>query len=116
MPSDTPPPGIDPARHAQRLPRRIHRLRMLGMGLAALPIGMVLLENQAGAGHWGFLLFTTILWPQLALWLALRLERIERGHDLDLNSLDVRRQRVSEAAACAHEARRDRRGRAPGRR
>ena len=52
MPSDTPPPGIDPARHAQRLPRRIHRLRMLGMGLAALPIGMVLLENQAGAGHY----------------------------------------------------------------
>ena len=73
MPSDTPPPGTDPARHAQRLPRRIHRLRMLGMGLAALPIGMVLLENQAGAGHWGFLLFTAILWPQLALWLPTRL-------------------------------------------
>lgn len=79
MPSDTPPPGTDPARHAQRLPRRIHRLRMLGMGLAALPIGMVLLENQAGAGHWGFLLFTAILWPQLALWLALRHREPFRG-------------------------------------
>jgi diguanylate cyclase len=42
------------------------------MGLAALPTGMVLLENQAGAGHWVFLLFTTVVWPQLALWLALR--------------------------------------------
>ena len=52
---------------------------MLGMGLAALPIGMVLLENQAGAGHWGFLLFTTILWPQLALWLALRHREPFRG-------------------------------------
>lgn len=66
------PPGTDPERHTQRLPRRIYRLRVLGMGLSALPIGMVLLENQAGAGHWLFLLFTTVLWPQLALWLALR--------------------------------------------
>ena len=72
MPFTAPSPGTDPERHAQRLPRRIHRLRTLGMGLAALPTGMVLLENQAGAGHWVFLLFTTVVWPQLALWLALR--------------------------------------------
>ena len=72
MPFTAPSPGTDPERHTQRLPRRIHRLRTLGMGLAALPTGMVLLENQAGAGHWVFLLFTTVVWPQLALWLALR--------------------------------------------
>ena len=73
------PPGTDPERHTQRLPRRIHRLRTLGMGLAALPTGMVLLENQAGAGHWVFLFFTTVLWPQLALWLALRHPEPFRG-------------------------------------
>ncbi len=79
MPSTTPPPGTDPARHTQRLPRRIHRLRTLGMGLAALPTGMVLLENQAGPGAWAFLLFTTVVWPQLALWLALRHPEPFRG-------------------------------------
>ncbi len=72
MPFTAPSNGAEPARQAQRLPRRIYRLRMLGMGLAALPMGAVLLENAAGPGTWAWLGFTTLLWPQLALWLALR--------------------------------------------
>lgn len=69
----------DYVRNAQRLPRRIHRLRTLGMGLAALPIGAVLVENQASWGHWLWLCFTAVLWPQLAYWLALRHPQPYRG-------------------------------------
>ena len=72
MPFTAPPSGADPARQSQRLPRRIYRLRMLGMGLAALPVGTVLLENNAAWGTWAWLAFTAVLWPQLALWLSLR--------------------------------------------
>ncbi len=79
MPSRPLQTGDDPARHAQRLPRRIHRLRMLGMGLAALPLATVLLENGAPWWHWAWLAFTALLWPQLALWLALRHPQPHRG-------------------------------------
>lgn len=81
MPSNVSPTGADPdpARQAQRLPHRIYRLRMLGMGLAALPVGAVLLENGAGWGAWAWLGFTALLWPQLALWLALRHPVPHRG-------------------------------------
>ena len=66
-------------RHAQRLPRRIHRLRTLGMGLAALPITVVLWENQASPASWAWLAFTAVLWPQLAYWLALNHPQPYRG-------------------------------------
>jgi len=80
MPSDVSPSGAHPARHhAQRLPRRIYRLRMLGMGLAALPVGAVLIEHDAGWGTWAWLGFTALLWPQLAYWLALRQREPFRG-------------------------------------
>ncbi|KRA44322.1 diguanylate cyclase [Pseudoxanthomonas sp. Root630] len=80
MPFDVSPSGAHPARHhAQRLPRRIYRLRMLGMGLAALPVGAVLLENGAGWGAWAWLGFTALLWPQLAYWLALQHREPFRG-------------------------------------
>ncbi|SDQ61603.1 diguanylate cyclase [Pseudoxanthomonas sp. CF385] len=80
MPFDVSPSDAHPVRHhAQRLPRRIYRLRMLGMGLAALPVGAVLLENGAGWGAWAWLGFTALLWPQLAYWLALRHREPFRG-------------------------------------
>ncbi|PPJ42558.1 MULTISPECIES: diguanylate cyclase [unclassified Pseudoxanthomonas] len=80
MPFDVSPSGAHPARHhAQRLPRRIYRLRMLGMGLAALPVGAVLLENGAGWGLWAWLGFTALLWPQVAYGLALRHREPFRG-------------------------------------
>lgn len=64
------------ARKAARLsdlglmPRRVYRLRMLGMGLAAPPVGVVLMETGAGWPSWTLLVFTALIWPQLALVLA----------------------------------------------
>ncbi|HEY8585729.1 MAG TPA: diguanylate cyclase [Rhodanobacter sp.] len=54
------------------LPRRIYRFRVLGMGLAALPIGVVLHEHQAPLGSWIWMVFSCLLWPHLAYWRALR--------------------------------------------
>lgn len=52
------------------MPRRVYRLRMLGMGLAAPPVAVVLIENGAGWPSWTLLIFTALIWPQLALMLA----------------------------------------------
>jgi diguanylate cyclase len=49
------------------------------MGLAALPVGAVLLENGAGWGLWAWLGFTALLWPQVAYGLALRHREPFRG-------------------------------------
>lgn len=46
---------------------RIHRMRMLGLGLGTLPIASVLLEQSAPAIAWVLLLLTAVAWPQLAL-------------------------------------------------
>ncbi|WP_376697248.1 diguanylate cyclase [Wenzhouxiangella sp. EGI_FJ10305] len=54
------------------MPRRVYRLRMLGMGLAAPPVGAVLIESGAGWPSWVLLIFTALIWPQLALMLARR--------------------------------------------
>lgn len=68
--------GSETARKAARLsdlglmPRRVYRLRMLGMGLSAPPVGAVLIENGAAWPSWALLVFTALLWPQLALILA----------------------------------------------
>ncbi|GGA73912.1 diguanylate cyclase AdrA [Arenimonas soli] len=54
-------------------PRYLHRLtypfRVLGMGLAALPIGVVLYDLQAGWPAWTWLVLSCGIWPHLAyLW------------------------------------------------
>lgn len=54
------------------MPGRVYRLRMLGMGLAAPPVGVVLVEVGAGWPSWALLIFTALVWPQLALLLARR--------------------------------------------
>ncbi len=54
------------------LPRRVFRLRVLGMGLAAPCIAAVLHENAAAASSWLWLGFTALVWPWLAHWLARR--------------------------------------------
>lgn len=59
---------------AHCLPRRIYRLRVLGMALASLCIAAVLHENQAPLPIWLGLLFTGLIWPQLALLIAIRNE------------------------------------------
>jgi diguanylate cyclase len=63
--------AVAPERLA-RMPRQVYPLRVLGMGLGGLPLAVVLHENGAPLGSWLWLLFTALLWPQLALWLALR--------------------------------------------
>ncbi|GAB3504813.1 diguanylate cyclase [Pseudoxanthomonas daejeonensis] len=55
-----------------RMPRQVYPLRVLGMGLGGIALAAVLYENNAGIGSWAWLGFTALLWPQLALWTALR--------------------------------------------
>jgi diguanylate cyclase len=64
----------DEGGESHRLPRRIYRLRVLGMALAALCVAAVLHENQAPLAIWLWLLFTGLIWPQLALLVATRSE------------------------------------------
>jgi len=58
----------------QGLYRRTYRFRVLGMGLAAVPIGCVLLERGAGASVWLWLVVTCLGWPHLA-WVIARRSR-----------------------------------------
>ncbi len=55
-----------------RFVSRIHRMRMLGTLLCALPIASVLLERAAPAPYWMLLFANALVWPQLALWLGRR--------------------------------------------
>ncbi|HEX5693875.1 MAG TPA: diguanylate cyclase [Arenimonas sp.] len=48
------------------LPRLTYPFRVLGMSLAALPIGVVLYDLQAGWMAWTWLLLTCLAWPHLA--------------------------------------------------
>jgi diguanylate cyclase len=54
------------------LPRRTYRFRVLGMGLAGLPLAMVFREQQATWPYWAWLVATCLAWPHLAYWLARR--------------------------------------------
>jgi len=56
----------------QALPRRTYPLRMLGMGLAFLPLAAVMYENDGHWLGWAWAVFGGFLWPQLARWLAMR--------------------------------------------
>lgn len=75
-----------PARPNQRdlLPQRVYRFRMLGMGLAGLPLVLVLRENHAPIGSWAWALFTCVLWPQFAYW---RARRSRTPFDTELHNL-----------------------------
>jgi len=57
---------------ALRFVSRIHRMRMLGTALCALPIASVLLERGAPGWVWTALLFNMLVWPQIAWLLARR--------------------------------------------
>jgi len=54
------------------LPRMTYRFRVLGMGLAALPVMVVLHDLQAGWGAWAWTIASGFAWPHLAYWLARR--------------------------------------------
>ena len=70
--SAAPTPVDDTARRLRALPRRTYVFRVLGMGLAALPIGIVLRELQAGPAAWAWAAFVCLAWPQIAYVLAMR--------------------------------------------
>lgn len=55
-----------------KLPRRTYRLRILGMGLGALPALVVLAELEGAWPDWVWVLFGGYLWPHLAYAIALR--------------------------------------------
>lgn len=55
------------ARTLTSLPQRTYRFRVLGMGLAALPVSTVLYELQAGWPAWAWMVFSCLLWPHVAL-------------------------------------------------
>lgn len=54
----------------RRFVDRIHRMRMLGLVLAALPIAAVLRENAAPAWTWLALAANVLVWPHVAWWWA----------------------------------------------
>lgn len=56
----------DSARRLARLPWRTYPLRMLGMGLAGLPIAAVMIELGTGWPGWGWMLLTCLAWPHIA--------------------------------------------------
>ena len=60
------------ATRLQTLPARTYRFRVLGMGLAALPVSSVLLERDAHWLAWAWMFFSCLLWPHLAYVLARR--------------------------------------------
>lgn len=53
-----------------RFVRRIHRMRMAGTVLCALPIASVLQERAAADLFWVLLALNTFVWPQIADWMC----------------------------------------------
>jgi diguanylate cyclase len=56
----------------QRLPWRTYRLRMLGMGLGALPLAAVMAEQGHAWTGWAWMVLSCLLWPHIAFLLATR--------------------------------------------
>lgn len=50
----------------QTLPQRTYRFRVLGMGLASLPVAAVMVEIQAHWIGWAWMVFSCLLWPHVA--------------------------------------------------
>jgi diguanylate cyclase len=89
----TPPapggPGDGHAGHLRNLPRRTYRFRILGMGLAALPLVVVLSERQASWPYWAWAAFACLAWPHLAFLRAVRSRDPKRAelHNFVFDSL-----------------------------
>lgn len=76
MSTTTPPVsgGADDRRggHLRDLPRQTYRFRILGMGLAALPLVVVLAAREASWPYWAWAAFACLAWPHLAFVVAIR--------------------------------------------
>lgn len=64
--------GAVRASNLQSLPQRTYRFRVLGMGLASLPVATVMYEIQAHWTNWAWMVFSCLIWPHLAYALARR--------------------------------------------
>ncbi|BEP93558.1 diguanylate cyclase [Acidovorax sp. A79] len=56
----------------RQMPRRIYPLRVLGMGLGGMVVGVVLWERQASFPAWAALVLAALVWPHGAYLLARR--------------------------------------------
>ncbi len=56
----------------RQLPRRVYPLRILGMGLGGMVVGVVLWERQASAWAWAGLVLASFVWPHVAYLLTRR--------------------------------------------
>ena len=59
-------------RHLRSLPKRTYPFRLLGMGLAGLPLIAVMRELDSPPWAWAWVLFSCFLWPHLAYFIARR--------------------------------------------
>ncbi len=64
--------GSDQTTKLKNLPKRTYPLRVLGMGLACMPVSAVMWELQSSTITWVWMLFTCLVWPHLAYVLARR--------------------------------------------
>jgi diguanylate cyclase len=56
----------------RQLPRRVYPLRILGMGLGGMVVGVVLWERQASTAAWAGLVLASFIWPHVAYLLTKR--------------------------------------------
>jgi len=64
--------GIDQTTRLKNLPQRTYPLRVLGMGLAGLPVSAVMWELQSATITWIWMFFTCLIWPHVAYVMARR--------------------------------------------
>ncbi|MEO6173469.1 MAG: diguanylate cyclase [Arenimonas sp.] len=64
--------GTDPNTRLKNLPQRTYGLRILGMGLAGLAVSAVLWELKASMGTWLWMIFSCLIWPHAAYFMARR--------------------------------------------
>ncbi|MFP7721782.1 diguanylate cyclase [Lysobacter sp. A3-1-A15] len=64
--------GAERPRHLSSLPKRAYRFRVLGLGLAALPLAAVMLEIESPPWAWAWMVLSCLLWPHLAYFSASR--------------------------------------------
>ena len=65
-------PDPESARRLSRLPWRTYRLRILGMGLGALPLMAVMSELGSSWWVWSWMALSCLVWPHLAFVIATR--------------------------------------------
>lgn len=67
-----------------RFVTRVYRLRLLGLGLGALPVASVLYQLHAAWWLWGLLSFNALAWPHLAYMASSRAARPVDAEHLNL--------------------------------